>query len=364
MGVAVGALALLVACGGPTETDGSVDAATDSAVGDAASDSGGGPIVVPLAPALPLRAADTVRLGPGDRIDVTTAFSVAADGAVTVVFDTFDEPFTRGELWLASSPDGTRFSFPRPLGFTSHAFEVSPSFVGEALYFAGADEPGTPPTMYLARVADPLPVNAVSGVDSLLSWPRWIQAGGSTVALAFRDGASVPRFAQGASPDTVGAPVEVDPEPGALATAAVFGDGTFAFTYQHPVGTEPMVSFVRRSSDGESWSDPVRVSDAAPNVHDTAMTPRADGGLDLYYIHPTPTSPGFVLFRRSLRADGALGEEQQLTAEDAADPSKPSALPLADGTILIAYANIAARSLTGEPTRQEITLTRVASEAP
>jgi hypothetical protein len=72
---------------------------------------------VPQTAALPLSESDVLRLGPGLELDVTSSFAVREDG-IAIVFDTFDRSFTVGELWSASSSDGTRFTLARPMGFT------------------------------------------------------------------------------------------------------------------------------------------------------------------------------------------------------------------------------------------------------
>lgn len=347
------AMLLLAACdGGPGPVDGS-----------ALADGGGGPpgIPVPRA-ALPVGADAALRLGPGADLDVASAITQDEAGAVTLVFESFDEGFTRGELWSTTSADGAAFQVARPIGFTPHPFEASPSFVDGALVFAGADDLESAPTLYLGRVGAPEALPPVSGLVSLLSWPR-LQATPGGVALVFRDGGSAPRLATGADVRSLGAPRAIAAEAAAMVTLGVFGDGSLAATYQRPVGGEPMVSFVVRSSDGEAWTEPARVTDASPNVHDTTLVGRSDGGLDLYYAYPA-SAAGFALFRRRLDPDGALGPEERVTADEVGEATKPEGLRLASGDVLVATAVITRRGPSGEPTRQELTLLRLNGEAP
>lgn len=311
---------------------------------------------------LPVTGEGALRLGPGADLDVASALTQDASGAVTLVFESFDEAFTRGELWSTDSADGTAFRVARPIGYTSHPFEASPSFVGGSLYFAGADDLTGPATLYAGRVGAPTALPPVEGLASLLSWPKLYDLGGR-VALVFRDASSVPRFALGPDPERLGAPGVIVDEPAALVTLGVFGSGRFAATYQRPVGGEPMVSFVVLSDDGETWSAPARVTEASPNVHDTTLVGRGDGALDLYYAYPRGAS-GFTLHRRRLAEDGALGPEQRVTADEVGEATKPEGLRLASGDVLIAIAVITARGPDGAPTRQELTLLRLSSEAP
>lgn len=353
-------LLLALGCDTPPVTS---DAGPTDASLDAGSDAGPPGLPVPEPAALPIGASDLLRLGPGLSLDVSSALSIDAQGAVTLVFDSFDRDFGFGELWITSSPNGRTFPLARPTGFTDHSFEASPSFVRGALYFAGADDLVSAPVLHRAGVGTAEPLPAVPGIDSLLSWPR-LYAWEDRVAVAFRDGASRPMLAWGDDASSFGVPVLVGPDAGgALAALGVFGDGTLAYAYQHPVAAEPMVSFVRRSSDGVTWSDPVRVTDASGNVHDTTLVARADGGLDLYYVYPGAS--GFVLFRRALAPDGRLGAEERVTTDEAGEPSKPEALLLPSGRVLVAYADIAVRDGTsGEPMRQDLVLVSLPGEAP
>lgn len=351
--------AIAAACAGPT-------AATDAGAADTgvepARDAGREGLPVPEPSALPIGPNDALVVGPGLALDAQSALSIDDEGAVTLVFDTFDRDFRQGELWIARSIDGRRFPLARPSGHTPHPLEASPSFVRGALYFAGADDPTGAAVLYRARVggADALP--AVPGLSSLLSWPQ-LAPWGDRVAIAFRDDAGRPMFAAGDDAESFGAPVVVGPDAAAVPIVAAFGDGSLAYAYQHPVGAEPMVSFVRRSSDGVTWTDPVRVTDASSNVHDAAFVARSDGGLDLYYAYPGVA--GFALFRRALSADGVLGPEERVTADEVGEASKPRGLRLPSGRVLVTFAEIEARdSGTGEPTRQRLRIASLPGEAP
>lgn len=346
------ALLALLGCEGPS---------TGADAGDE-DDAGPAGLAIPLPDALPLGGSDVLRLGPGLILDVASTMAQASDGSVSLVFESFDRNLTTGELWITSSPEGRRFTLPVPLGFTDQPLEASPSFVRGTLYFAAAADLTSAPTLYRAIVGAPEALPAVEGMSSLLSWPR-LHAWGERAALVFRDGASLPAFASGDDLEQLGEPVTIGADPAAMVALGVFGDGSLALAYQHPVGDEPMVSFIRRSDDGATWTDPVRVTGASDDVHDTALAARADGGLDLYYIYPEDTS-GFALFRRALSSDGSLGVEERVTAGAIGEPSKPSALRLTNGRVLLAFAAITARGATGEPTRQELVLASLPSEAP
>jgi hypothetical protein len=226
------------------------------------------------------------------------------------------------------------------------------------LYFAGVDDLSSAPSLYREGAALP----SVVGIASLLSWPRY-EVWEDAVALAFRDGASRAMIAFGDTASSLGDPIIVHGEPSAMANVAAFGDGSLAYVYQHPDGTNAMVSFIRRSPDAMTWSDPVRVTDASGNVHDTTLALRSDGSLDAYYAYPRGGG-GFELHRRAITPDGEMGEEERVTQFDG-EPTKPEVLRLASGRVLLAFADIVDRDRgTGEPTRQELTIASLPSEAP
>jgi hypothetical protein len=342
---------LAAACTPSAGVDAGVDARADS-----------GPPGLPLAQpaALPITQSDVLRLGPGLMLDATSAFSVASDGSVAFVYESFDSGFAYGELWRTDSPDGRSFPLPRPTPFTTHPYEASPSFVDGSLYFFAADDLVAAPLLLRASVGTASELLPVSGVATLFSWPR-LYRWNASIAIAFRDAASHAMIAWGADAASFGSPMVVESTAIAMAAIGVFGDGTLAYAYQQPVGAEPMVSFVRRSSDGTAWSDAVRVTDSSSDVHDTMLVARSDGGLDLYYVYPG--SAGFVLFRRALAEDGRMGVEERVTVDAIGEPSKPEGLRFG-GRVLLAFANITERSTSGEPTRQEIALASLPSEAP
>lgn len=146
-----------------------------------------------------------------------------------------------------------------------------------------------------------------------------------------------------------------------MPSAAELGNGQYAFSFQAGEMTS-MVSYVTTSPNGTTWSTPEAVS-SATNVHDTSFARRADGGLDVYFIHPTDFS-GFRLFRRPLHVNGQLGAEQQLTDDALGEPSKPRAVRLPDGRVLLSYAEIAERAPSGAPIVQRIVLAELPGDAP
>jgi hypothetical protein len=309
------------------------------------------------ATALPLGPEASVEISEPGAIDVYGA-AFEGEDRVTVVYERYNEPFTNGRIHVATSTDGKNFAPAGEAPIGTRALRGGPSAIGELLYFIEADALAAAPSLARARFAsdedtfeeaEALP--AIGGVDSILSWPRFLARRDGSMAVVFRDGfghGKVGFSADGVSFEgiaTVEASAVAQPELGEHA------DGSLVFTFQTPVNDEPMISFFRRSSDGTSWTDPVRVSTASSNVHDARIFERIDGGLDLYYIYPV-RRPGFSMFRRRIELDGALGPEQQLTLPELGDATKPAPQRLRDGRVLLLYAEITRRALQGYPTEQ------------
>jgi hypothetical protein len=359
---AVLCLAWCLAC---SETRSQIDAVAggNGGAGGIGGAGGGGAaqgIALPEPNMLPIGASDVVRMGPAIELDVTSAI-VASGTSSEVVFDSFDLAFERGSLFRLSIVDG--HIAPWIEMDAEAVFTTTPSFVAGDLYFMASASRVSLPSLHVERGGARETHRAPEGVASLLSWPRFRAHGTGGIALAFRDAASVPMFAAGERPASFDPPVAVGPDTGgALAAVGVFASGALAFSYQHPTGNEPMVSYVVTSTEGATWSDPVRVTDASSNVHDTTLVARDDGALDLYYIYPA--AKGFALFRRALDEGGALGPEERVTGPEVREPSKPEALRLPSGRVLIAYAEISERDRNGYPSRQSLVLASLPGEAP
>ncbi len=360
------ALLALTGCGVASDVDGGPrDAAVDAARLDAGPADAGVAVHPLRVAALPAGLDDVAWLGPAVEIDLDVAFDVSAGGAVRMVLESADVAFDRIALFEARG-DESGFGELTPMALPEAAVRASPTFVDEELYYESGESVWAVPTLHRVAIDGAVTdLPTVPGVSDMLAWPRFVRTPNG-VGLAFRDGASTPSVALGPDASSLGPAVAVDPTPAAQPALAVFGDGGLAFSYQRPIGVEPMVSFFRTSAagaGGQTWSDATRVSDRSSNVHDTAFAARADGGLDAYYIYPLAPA-GFVLFRRAIAPDGALGVEERLTASEVGEPSKPHAVRLPSGRVLVAFADIAERDAAGQPSVQRLGLMLVEGEAP
>ncbi|MFW5741011.1 MAG: sialidase family protein, partial [Myxococcota bacterium] len=290
--------------------------------------------LVPDAPVtvLPLTAAEVVRVGEAGGIDISSS-ALSLGSETLVVFDSFAPDYAGSRLLETRSTTDIVFSTPVSMSFGAQVYQAGPSIVSvggvQWLYLQLSN------TLYndaptLARCAydgagfsSPEVLPVIPGVDSLLSWPKFLSLPDGSVAVAFRDGWSRPKFALSADGKTFAAPILVGPSTGgAMPAAGAFADGSIAFTYQ--TGSNAMTSWYRVSRDrGASWTAAEKVTTSSANVHDTTLVLREDGALDLYYIYPAGPV-GFSTFRRALSVDGALGSEQRVTDDSVGDTSKPA----------------------------------------
>ncbi|CAN0419700.1 unnamed protein product, partial [Phaeothamnion confervicola] len=177
----------------------------------------------------------------------------------------------------------------------------------------------------------PLP----DGVDRLFSWPR-ISSTPDGVAMAFRTGHQT-RVATSQDGIHFSNPTDIGPASGsAMAAVGALGQHGLVATYQIPGAGFDMDSWARVSVDGVHWAPPVKISDVSTNVHDTAILPRADGNVDLYYEHASD-SEGFSMQRRCLTSSGVLGPEERLMDSSVPDTMKPCPSRMADGRILLTF---------------------------
>jgi hypothetical protein len=127
------------------------------------------------------------------------------------------------------------------------------------------------------------------------------------------------------------------------------------------------------SPDCASWSPSFELSPPRPpnkpDVHDAYALPRADEGVDVYYVYPSFKGEGakfpvgFDLYRRSVMVDGRIGPEELLTERVQFNPFAPSAHRMPDNTILVSFSDIQEYGESGV-SRAHLTLFRLETDAP
>ena len=337
-------------------------------------------LTVPLATALPLGRDDVLALSEGDAIDMSSGAVVSDDGSVIVAFDRSDVALSSSTILVSHSRNGVDFSVPKQIpigaqepGTEEPAIVANPSLVrtsGTFFYYTTTSAIDAEASLFRRALSPkglgpPELLPALSQGSWLLSWPKFHGRTDGNVGVAYRTTRGVATYGLSEDDASFSTHPVSGTDPAAMAHAAELGDGSRAFSYQQGPMTE-MVSYVTTSKDGITWTERQVVADAT-NVHDTSMCRRADGGLDLYYIYPTfelGFARGFRLFRRALHPDGRLGPEQRITSAELGEPSKPSALRLSNGHVLVSYAQIAVRGSDGAPAVQRIVLALLPGDAP
>jgi hypothetical protein len=152
--------------------------------------------------------------------------------------------------------------------------------------------------------------------------------------------------------------------------------GAWLASHQRPEEDGHMATWLQFSEDGNAWSEPEPLfwpdPPRRPEVHDAFALPRADHGVDVYYIHAanrgTAVAPrgAFDLYRRAIFGPGRFGPVQQLTAPDGIEPLAPTAHRLASGAVLVGFADILARKTgeTGYVVESQLVLFRLPGDAP
>ena len=281
-----------------------------------------------------------------------------------------------------ASGHGDTVSSPNPLTF-DNPVEDAPAFMDAAdgawLYFASSDEDLNSIKLWRARVVDgsfdrPQRLADIDGLDRLVQWPRWVGAG-DDVLVTFRGPEVIPTWLRLDKGVTPGAPVLMGSRKAAYPRVVPMQGGGCFFSYQRPPEDGYMATWYQVSRDCQSWSSPTELSHPKPpnkpDIHDAYALPRSDGGVDVYYVYPSFKGEGvrfpvgFDLYRRSVTMDGSAGPEQLLTDRSGFNPFAPSAHRLADGAVLVTFADIQENGKEGEGvTRANLTLFRLPGDAP
>jgi hypothetical protein len=321
-------------------------------------------------------AADVLHIGTGDALEVMSTSIALNDHEQLVVFESADPNL---EKFLGLSARIVRDGVAQPA--CELRFENLPPFVGAPslmivdgkpyLYLAAAQNKDAPPQLYRAPVGaggsiqSPEPLDTIPGMDKLTCWPRFT-AFGDGYAVTFRSHfkpmVAVSRDGKTFEPPSTVAGIS----DAAMAAVGPFGEHGLALTYQTHDDAVPdsMTSWVVTSPDTKTWSPPQKITTSSQNVHDTAILPRRDGGVDLYYEFAGADTP-YSLYRRPLDLAGQKGPEQRLTDSSIPDAMKPCPGRLADGRPFLSFAQGVERDpVTHFPTRERIDAIVLAEDAP
>ncbi len=88
---------------------------------------------------------------------------------------------------------------------------------------------------------------------------------------------------------------------------------------------------------GLTWNQPTETTLSHKNVHDAFLFKRNDGMLDIYYVYPVESWRGFSLFRRCIRKDYSLGDEEQVIVKEMGNVIAPTLHRLEDNRIALVF---------------------------
>lgn len=98
-------------------------------------------------------------------------------------------------------------------------------------------------------------------------------------------------------------------------------------------------NFAYSNDAGKTWSSTIMLSPPKTNAHDAFLFKRLDGLVDAYYVYPIGNWRGFSLFRRCIKSDYSLGENQLVVEKEFGNLAKPSVFRLDNNEILITFIN-------------------------
>jgi len=88
---------------------------------------------------------------------------------------------------------------------------------------------------------------------------------------------------------------------------------------------------------GQTWQQPIQTTLSHENVHDAFLFKREDKLLDIYYIYPIGSWRGFSLFRRCIRKDFSLGDEEQVIVKEMGNVIAPTLHRLENNQIVLTF---------------------------
>ena len=95
--------------------------------------------------------------------------------------------------------------------------------------------------------------------------------------------------------------------------------------------------FSYSKNGGDTWSQAINTTESHGNVHDAFLLKRKDGKADIYYIYPIGAWRGFSLFRRCIKDDFTLGNEELLIEKEIGHLLKPNIFRLNGRQLLLTF---------------------------
>ncbi|MCF6319119.1 MAG: glycoside hydrolase [Proteobacteria bacterium] len=95
--------------------------------------------------------------------------------------------------------------------------------------------------------------------------------------------------------------------------------------------------FSYSTNGGKTWSKAINTTQSHGNVHDASLFLRQDGKADIYYIYPIDDWRGFSLFRRCIKEDYTLGDEEQVIEKEMGSVLMPNIFRLNNQQLLLTF---------------------------
>ncbi len=138
---------------------------------------------------------------------------------------------------------------------------------------------------------------------------------------------------------------------GSMTALASFGDlEQLIYTYQRSFPTSTLTQkgkpvFVRKSRfktlepNKSNWGNEIFISESVDEVHDAFPYIRLDGDIDFYYTHGLKREKGkWSLWRRCLRKNGLLGNEELVAGDEFVHITKPNLSRGRNGNSILTFS--------------------------
>jgi hypothetical protein len=174
----------------------------------------------------------------------------------------------------------------------------------------------------------------------LIFWQKYYSLPNGNIVMVYRSGKGM-FFSKSKDGVNFEEPIQITKFRSSMPFFLALTDEHYMFSFQnagHRKGAMK-TNFVYSDDSGKTWSDSIVLSPPETNAHDTYLFKRLDGKVDAYYIFPIGKWRGFSLFRRCIKSDYSLGDNQLIIEKEFGNLAKPSVFRLHNDEILLTFIN-------------------------